>query len=307
MSDARTRTADQVSSRARPGRPRTALAQALRRPRYEVLPLADTPDRVEQHVPRDIRLTVTASPRRGLEATLATAESLSARGYAVVPHLAARLVVDEAHVREILWRSQAAGITDVFVVAGDGRPVGAFTDAAGLLAAMHRLALAGLAPRMALVGIAGYPEGHPLIDAADLSRALLDKQPLATYAVSQMCFNAGTISAWVTDVRRRGVRLPLHLGVAGAVDRRRLLRIARRIGVGPSARFLRAHGYGLARLLLPGGYRPTRLVRALAPALAEPGRHVVGLHIYTLGDVGSTERWRWRMLDLLTDEQRRHE
>lgn len=307
MSDARTRTADQVSSRAGPGRPRTALAQALRRPRYEVLPLADTPRRVEQHVPRDIPLTVTASPRRGLEATLATAEWLSARGYAVVPHLPARLVVDEAHVREILWRSQAAGITEVFVVAGDGQPVGAFTDAAGLLAAMHRVALAGLAPRMTQVGIAGYPDGHPFIGAADLFRALLDKQPLATYAVSQMCFDARTISTWVTNLRRRGVRLPLYVGVTGAVDKRRLLRIAGRIGVGPSARFLRVHGYGLARLLLPGGYRPTRLVRALAPDLAEPGRHVVGLHIYTLGDVGSTERWRRRMLHLLTDGNEGHE
>jgi methylenetetrahydrofolate reductase (NADPH) len=47
---------------------------------------------------------VTSSPARGIDATLALAERLAAHGYRVVPHLAARLVSNRAHLRELLSR-----------------------------------------------------------------------------------------------------------------------------------------------------------------------------------------------------------
>ena len=39
-----------------------------------------------EHVPAGRAVTVTASPSKGLEATLALSERLAARGYDVVPH-----------------------------------------------------------------------------------------------------------------------------------------------------------------------------------------------------------------------------
>lgn len=307
MSESTITPADAVSARAGESRLHAGLIQALRRPRYEVLPLAGTREQVEQHVPREIPVTVTASPRRGLEPTLALTETLAARGYEVVPHLAARLVVDGAQLAEILHRLDLAGVRDVFVIAGDGQhPVGEFSDSTGLLTAMHQLVRAGRAPAMRRVGIAGYPEGHPLIADEDLTRALQTKEAMATYAVSQMCFDAETISTWVTKVRRQGIQLPVSVGVPGVVDQRKLLRIVRRIGVGSSARFLRKHRYGLVRLALPGGYRPARLLRALSADLADPARGVVGLHVYTLGDVAATERWRRRALDRLIGGEAGH-
>jgi methylenetetrahydrofolate reductase (NADPH) len=42
-----------------------AVVAALRRPRYEVLPLDGVAERVAEHVPRDVTVTVTASPARG--------------------------------------------------------------------------------------------------------------------------------------------------------------------------------------------------------------------------------------------------
>ncbi len=303
MSESTISPVDPVPDEAGASRLRAALVEALRRPRYEVLPLAGTLEQVEQHVPRDIPVTVTASPRLGLEPTLALTEVLCQRGFDVVPHLAARLVVDEAHLSETLHRLDAAGVSDAFVISGDGQqPLGGFPDSVVLLRAMRRLRDLGLAPVPARLGVAGYPEGHPLVAGADLDAALDAKQPLASYAVTQMCFDADTISAWLTKVRSLGIQLPLHVGVAGAVDQRKLLRIVRRIGVGSSARFLRKHRYGLVRLLRPGGYRPDRLLRGLAGDLAEPARGVAGLHVYTLGDVAATERWRRRALDRLTGE-----
>ena len=279
---------------------RRALAAALATPRYEILPLDGAAEEVERHLPGVIPVTVTASPQRGLEPTIALAEQLAQRGFRAVPHLSARLVLDEAHLTDVLHRADENGVREVFLVAGDGQPVGAFADAFELLSAVRRLQQSGVGTRIQQMGVAGYPEGHPLIGDQALTDALRAKAPLSSYLVTQMCFNAGAISAWVDRTRRSGVHLPIHVGVVGAVDRAKLMRIAWRIGVTPSARFLRRHSSRFARLLLPGGYRPDRLVDALSDDLAQPASGVAGLHVYTLGDVAATERWRQRALSRLT-------
>ena len=57
-----------------------------------------------------------------------------------MPHLSARLVVDRAHLAELIARIDEIGVRDVFVVAGDAdQPAGAFEGAAALLEAMHEL------------------------------------------------------------------------------------------------------------------------------------------------------------------------
>lgn len=271
---------------------RAAIVAALRRPRYEVTPMAGIEEQVAEYVPRNCSMTVTASPRRGLDATLALTERLSGWGFRAVPHLAARQVVDEAHLSDILGRLDDAGVREAFVVAGDlAVPVGPYLDSLALLRAMNELGHG-----LEQVGIAGYPDGHPFLSAATMTQALCDKVSLSTYLVSQLCFDPDVVSGWIGEVRRRGVRLPIHIGIAGVVDRRRLLRIATRIGVGQSARFLREHHGPMMRMVLPGGYRPDRLIRALASDLASPELWVDGLHVYTLNDVRATEQWRRRAL-----------
>jgi methylenetetrahydrofolate reductase (NADPH) len=269
---------------------RDALLAFLRHPRYEVLPLAGIADRVAADVGREVRLTVTASPARGLEATLATAEQLAGHGFRVVPHLAARQVVDEAHLREVVARLAALGVEDVFVVAGDQpEPAGRFPDALSLLEAMS----AARHP-FREVGIAGYPESHPFVPDDVTVQAMWDKRRYATYVVSQICFDAGRILRWAARERQRGVTLPIHAGVPGLVDWSRLLRVSRKIGRGESARFLRWHAGWLLRLALPGFYRPDRLVAPVAAGAAERG--IAGLHLFTFNEVARTERWRRELL-----------
>jgi methylenetetrahydrofolate reductase (NADPH) len=272
-----------------------AVVQALRRPRYEVLPLGDVVDLVAEHVPRDVTVTVTASPGRGLASTLDVAERLAAHGHRVVPHLAARLVAGETQLQEILERLRGCGVGDVFVIAGDVRePAGPFGGALDLLAAM-----ADLGHRLDQVGIAGYPERHPFIHDDITIQAMWDKRRFATYIVSQLCFHPRVVAAWVHRVRRRGVDLPIHVGVPGPVDAGRLLRISTRIGIGESARFARRHTGWLPQLLRVGGYRPGRLVDGLAASLADPASRVAGLHLYTFNEVARTERWRQETLGRL--------
>jgi methylenetetrahydrofolate reductase (NADPH) len=293
-----------IESPARPtptaeAQARRALIDALSRPRYEILPLEGVADEVGAHVPPEVRLTITASPSRGLEASVALVERLRAAGYVVTPHLSARLVRDRGHLEELGRRLAAAGVRDIFVIAGDTRePAGEFPGAADLLSAMGELR-----ERFADVGISGYPESHHVISDDTTIEAMFEKEPMATYIVSQICFDAEVIGIWVRRVRDRGTLLPIWIGVPGAVGHRRLLRISRRIGLGESARFLRAHGDWFRRLLLPRVYEPTSLVRDLGPTVGDPAARIAGFHIYTFNELERTEDWRRRVVERLIAEE----
>lgn len=264
------------------------LAALLARPRYEVLPLAGVAAEVLAHVPPEVKVTVTASPSKGLEPTLELAERLAAAGYAVVPHLSARLVSDDDHLRAILARLERAGIEEAFVVAGDAaQPAGQFEGAADLLRAMARHGH-GLRE----IGITGYPESHPLIDDETTVQAMFEKAEFATYIVSQICFDARVTAQWVENVWARGTRLPIHVGIPGVVHTTKLLRVSAKIGLGDSVRFLRKHGSRFGRLLVPGAFSPDGLLRDLVPVLDEPEGKVAGLHVFTFNELEATERWR---------------
>ena len=272
-----------------------ALADALRSPRYEVIPLAGVEEAVAEHVPRSIKLTVTASPKKGIEDTLVLAGRLSGQGYDVAPHISARLVRDEAHLGDILGRLHELGLKDAFVIAGDApQPAGKFEGAADLLRTM-----AGIGHDLDEVGISGYPESHPLISDDTTIQAMYDKVPYATYIVSQICFDAAVTAQWIRRVRDRGVELPIYIGIPGVVSATRLMRISGSIGLGTSARFLKKYGSRFSRLFLPGRYDPDRLIGDLAPSVADPRCNVHGFHIYTFNEVGVTEAWRLSKLDEL--------
>ena len=241
-----------------------------------------------RHVPTALTVTVTSSPSRGPEPTLALAERLVGRGYKVVPHLAARLIADRVQLRELLGRIEALGIRDVFVVAGDtAEPLGPFEGAAALLAEM-----AEIGHGLEHVGITGYPESHAFISDETTIQAMFDKAPYATYIVSQICFDPAVIAGWLRRVRDRGIELPIHVGLPGPVDPVRLLRLSRRIGLGESARFLQRHGNWLLRLTLPRGYRPSSLLERLGPDLARAENRVAGLHLFTFNEIEQAESWR---------------
>jgi len=263
-----------------------ALAAALRRPRFEVLPLDGIEDQVLEHLGTDVKITVTASPRKGIEATLALSERLAAAGYGVVPHLSARLVRDEVHLREAVAQLRGAGIRELFVPAGDAEEPGAFHSAFDLLTAMGPLR-----EEFDQIGITGYPESHHLISDEETIQAMFAKAPMATCIISQICFDADAIAGWIREVRRRGTHLPIWIGLPGTVDYAKLVRISMKIGLGESARFLRHHSNWMSRLLTRQ-FKPDPLLRGLAPTIADPEAAVAGFHLYTFNEVARTERWR---------------
>jgi len=268
-----------------------ALIRALAHPRFEVVPLPGVEEQA-RHLPRGAKVTVTCSPTRGIDKTLRRAEQLAGQGLQVVPHISARLVVDTAHLKDIVQRLGALGLREIFVIGGDvTQPTGSFSSALDLLRA-----LADVGHDLAQIGIAAYPERHPLVDDATLRRALAHKQPFASYMVTQICFAPEVIIHWLGGVRQQGIDLPVHIGVPGVLDSRQLLRISMKIGVGDSMRFLSKHTSLAARLLRPGHYAPDDLVARLAPYLDDPHYNIGGLHINTFNQVESTEKWRQQVL-----------
>ena len=86
------------------------------------------------------------------------------------------------------------------------------------------------------------------------------------------------------------------------VDNRRLLRISLKIGLGESARFLRAHRGWFARLARPRVYSPPSCSSSWPPSIADPAARIGGLHVYTFNELERTESWRRRLVERLTRE-----
>ena len=95
---------------------------------------------------------------------------------------------------------------------------------------------------------------------------------------------------------------PRTVSAAGVDHQRRLwlLRISLRIGLGESARFLRAHGTWLRAMLLRRRFTPTELLHELAPSFADPGARIEGIHVYTFNELERTERWRRELVEHFT-------
>jgi methylenetetrahydrofolate reductase (NADPH) len=211
------------------------------------------------------------------------------------------MIRDAAHLDDVLAAVDGMGAHDVFVIAGDARePAGDFPDSVSLLGAM-----AGRPHGVRDIGVTGYPESHSFIDDDTTIQAMWDKRRIATYIVSNLCFDPAVVKRWVARVRKRKVELPIHIGLAGVADPAKLLRVSTRIGIADSARFLRGHSNWFLRMLQPGGYDPGRFVRALLPDLAAADRRVAGLHVFTFNEIEPTERWRRQTLARLDQNEER--
>lgn len=270
------------------------LQQSLNNARFEVLPLKGVLAQVEL-LSGGTTVTVTASPAKGIEATMDLAAQLRERDLHVVPHLAARMIGDRAHLTALLDRTDELGITEVFVVAGDSpEPRGEFPDALALLRAMDEL---GRRPER--VGITGYPERHAFIPDATTVRAMAEKSRYADYVVSQICYDPQTVASWVRAVRARGVLLPIHIGVPGVVDVRRLLRISLKIGLGESMRFLRKQHGVVSKLFTR--YTPEELFDGISPHLVDPSFGIAGWHFFTFNEIAKTVQWRHDLIARLRE------
>jgi methylenetetrahydrofolate reductase (NADPH) len=264
-----------------------ALARVLADPTFELIPLKNVREQAAA-LPRGAAVSVTASPAKGIEATVELAIELEGSGLRAIPHLSARMIRDRAHLATLLSRLRDAGIDRAFVVGGDADEPGEFLDGLSLLRGMADL---GQAPSE--LGCPCYPQGHPDIPDEALAQALRDKAPFVQYMTTQLCFDPKAIASFVAARHAEGIDLDVKLGIPGVAEIPKLMSISARIGVKDASKFVLRNYRFVGQLLKSGGiYKPSRLVQDLAPVISDQGARVIGLHVYTFNNVPATVAWR---------------
>ena len=258
---------------------------------YELVPMKSI-DQAIADLPPAARVSITCSPVHGLEPTRTHTEQLLAAGHHPVPHLAARMVTSEQEATDLARWVRSLELEEVFVIAGDAtEPHGPYEGAVPFL----RDFLAA-DPGVAAVGIAGYPEGHPAIGPAAVTEHLVAKAALIRDAgldgwiSTQMCFDERAITTWIHQIRACGVDFPIRLGIPGAVETSRLLKLGARLGIGASLRYLRKNRAAVTKLAGPGRYDPTGIVTAVCAAGGDD-LGIEALHCFTFNAVDTTRKW----------------
>ena len=193
----------------------------------------------------------------------------------VTVHLAARMVRDRAHLDRLLATMARGGdrrrLRHRRRRDAPARPVRVGGESSSPIVHEHP-------DRPRTIGIAGYPEGHPLIDSADArERPRSRRAPIADYVTTQLCFDADAMLAWIRGRDARD-RLPVLAGVPGIVDRRRA---ARDLGEGrrrPVA-LVPAQAARPAEPLRLSGGSADQLYDALAPSTPSRARRIPLLHV----------------------------
>lgn len=257
---------------------------------FEVIPIS-TIDEALAALPPSSPVSVTCSPAKGIDATIRLSERIRDLGHSPIPHLAARMVDGPAHVATLAKWFRNEGVGQAFIVGGDANPPAHYHDAATFLDD-----LLAADPGLTTIGVTAYPDGHAAISNDALHSALHHKQAsLAAagvdgYASTQMCFDPASIVQWLTAERAAGLELPIHLGMAGVVDRSKLMSMGVRLGIGTSLSFLKKNRRAIGSLLTKADYNPDTLLKPLASQLETLG--VTGLHCFTFNQVAATEIWR---------------
>jgi methylenetetrahydrofolate reductase (NADPH) len=252
---------------------------------FEIIPMKNAFEKAVD-LPPGALVSVTASPAKGMEATVELSEQLADRGYRVIPHLSARLTPSQSELEGYVKRLADAGITRTFVVGGDATDPGEFFDAMALIRGLEQID-----HPFTEIGVTGYPEGHPFISDDLLVSALLEKQPHASYIATQMCFDVEKIRTWLNDRRAAGIHLPVIVGIPGAIDTVKLMTIGARIGVGASLKYLAKNRKSVAKLLRPGTFTPDDLIDDLGDIAEDAAMGLVGLHLFTFNQVEGTLEW----------------
>lgn len=232
-------------------------------------------------------------PHVSLDQQAETARVIRAHGLEPVPHLAVRYFSGRSEIAGYLDRIVGdAGVNRCLVIGGDlDTPRGDFESALQLIES-------GILPECGIrkIAVAGYPEGHPKLAAADLKQALNAKLELAPslgieiQVVTQFCFSADAVISWVADFRKDWTDIPVNVGLAGPTSLKALLRYAVRCGVkAPLTGF--ASKMSMASQLLRT-MAPDELIEDIDGAADRlQGGANLSAHFYSFGGLERTAQW----------------
>jgi methylenetetrahydrofolate reductase (NADPH) len=237
-------------------------------------------------------VTITFLPGDNYRHTIDTATALCAAGFHPVPHIAAREIASREALDDFLARARGeADVSRIVLIAGD------VAAAKGPYRSSRDVGASGLieAHGIARVSVAGHPEGHPWLSAADSFRGLeawRDWGRLAKIRVdviTQFCFESAPILAFVGELDARGLDLPVIVGLAGPASPATLTKFALRCGIGNSIRSLRGQIGRFGRLLAETG--PDDVMRGLRSAPPAATASIAGFHLFPFGGLRKAGQW----------------
>jgi methylenetetrahydrofolate reductase (NADPH) len=237
-------------------------------------------------------VTVTFLPGDNYRHNVETASALRRAGFNPVPHIAAREMPSREALADFLARARGeADVKRIVLIAGD------VAAAKGPFRSSLDVGASGLieARGIAAVSIAGHPEGHPYLDAASAFKVLESWQDwrhqtrIGVDVVTQFCFEDAPIIAWIGELKRRDVQLPVIVGLAGPASPATLTKFALRCGIGNSMRALRSQIGRFGRLLTDTG--PDDVMRGLQSAPETATAAIAGFHLFPFGGLRKAADW----------------
>ncbi|KAB2882897.1 MAG: methylenetetrahydrofolate reductase [Albidovulum sp.] len=262
----------------------------------EVMPrTAEKVENFRDLLPRGTRVYIAHIDGTPIEDMVATAKRLHAEDFPVMPHFPARIIKDKAMLAD--WIARYRGEADVkqglMLAGGVAQPAGEFDSSMKLLET-------GLFDGFERLHVAGHPEGNKDIDpdgsdrmvmeAARWKQAFAERTDAKMAMATQFCFEAKPVIDWVNRLNAEGIRLPVHIGVAGPAKLQTLIKFAIACGVGPSLRVLQKRAMDVTKLLLP--YEPDDFVADLAAhKAAHPEFGIEAVHFFPLGGIKTNATW----------------
>jgi methylenetetrahydrofolate reductase (NADPH) len=237
-------------------------------------------------------VTITFLPGDNYRHNVETASALRRAGYNPVPHIAAREMHSREALDDFLARARGeADITRVLLIAGD------LALAKGPFRSSLDVCASGLIEARGIrsVSVAGHPEGHPYLSAANAFKVLeawRDWRQLTKIrvdVVTQFCFESAPILGWIGELDTRGIGLPVIVGLAGPATPATLTKFALRCGIGNSMRSLRSQIGRFGRLLTDTG--PDDVMRGLQSAPKTATAPIAGFHLFPFGGLRKASGW----------------
>lgn len=275
--------------------PQNQLESFLHGYSLEVMPR--TAEKVEDFrtlLPLGTRVYIAHIDGTPIEDMVATARRLADEGFTAMPHFPARIIKDRATLTDWVARYRDVGVRQGLLLAGGvAAPVGEFHTSMQLLES-------GAFDGFERLHVAGHPEGNKDIDpdgsdrmvmeAARWKSAFAERTDARMAMATQFCFDAAPVIAWVDRLAAEGVRLPVHIGVAGPAKLQTLIKFAIACGVGPSLKVLQKRAMDVTKLLMP--YEPTEVLSALAAhKAAHPDFGIEQVHFFPLGGIKTNAQW----------------
>ncbi len=265
---------------------------------YSIEVMPRTAEKVEDFralLPKGTRVYIAHIDGTPIEDMVATAKRIHAEGFPVMPHIPARIIKDKATLAD--WIARYKGEADVkqalLLGGGVSTPHGDFDNSMQLIET-------GLFDGFDRLHVAGHPEGNKDIDPDGSDKNVLEalrwkdafsnrtdaKMAMAT----QFCFEAKPVIAWVNRLKAEGIKMPVHIGVAGPAKLQTLIKFAIACGVGPSLKVLQKRAMDFTKLLLP--YEPNEFVAELAAhKAANPDFGIESVHFFPLGGIKTNATW----------------